>query len=190
MPAPCVLSSNSLSDVLLTLWILHRHSSGLLESLVAAVMCLLQTMPVQGGFAIEVFAGTIVFTLGLLFARVPCLRPWDAQFGDQFDLITNGQILIELVKAGDITAAHLATPCQSQAWARVPALRVGPTLMVFRTSLLARLCWSCLVTLWLHLLGLFVRHFTKVMGTFPLRILGAHGCGLVLISRVFMHYQV
>ena len=96
---------------------------GLMESLVAAEWCLLQTMPVQGGFAIEVFAGTMVFTLGLLFACVPCLRPWDAQFGDQFDVITNGQFLIELVKAGDITAAHLATPCQSQTWARVPALR-------------------------------------------------------------------
>ena len=48
------------------------------------------TISDSGEFALEVCSGEGVFTIGLLMAKVPCLRPWDSQFGEQFNVLSNG----------------------------------------------------------------------------------------------------
>ncbi len=78
---------------------------------------------VSGELSVEICSGDGVFTLGLLMARVPCLKPWDARFGDQFDVLSHGQILIALVRKGILICVHAAPPCQSLSWGRSPPLR-------------------------------------------------------------------
>jgi hypothetical protein len=62
-------------------------------------------------------------TLGLMLSSVPCLKPWDCKYGEQFDVLTEGWILLQLIFAGRIISAHFGTPCKSLTWARWPQLR-------------------------------------------------------------------
>ena len=78
-----------------------------------------------GGYAVEVFAGSAVLTLGLLAVGVPCLQPWDVVFGPNFDVWENGYILEELITKGLVTMVHLGPPCKSFSFGRFPALRDG-----------------------------------------------------------------
>ena len=73
--------------------------------------------------SIEIFAGQAIITLGLMFSMVPCLRPWDLQFGSCYNVLENGWILFKLISDGYIGFCHLAVPCQSNTWARDPPLR-------------------------------------------------------------------
>ena len=70
-------------------------------------------LSVSGSFAVEVFAGDCIVTLGLLMAKVPVLKPWDSKFGARFDALKMGTILIQLVLAVYIVCAALAPSCQS-----------------------------------------------------------------------------
>ena len=93
------------------------------DDLPNADLPLSSTWPVEGTLAVEICCGEGIFTFGLMMQRVPCMKPWDAQFGDQFDVLANGWILVELVRLKRIVIAHLAPPCQSATWGRSPALR-------------------------------------------------------------------
>ena len=48
------------------------------------------TLDVQGQFFLECFAGEGVLTLGVLLTKVPCMRPWDSRYGQQFDVLQHG----------------------------------------------------------------------------------------------------
>ena len=93
------------------------------------------------------------------------MRPWDSKYGRQFTVLTNGSILLSLIHAQRIIAAHFATPCQSMSWARSPQLRSAlrlsglpgltekqQRLVTLGNQLLAFTC-SCCVGL--HALGAF-----------------------------------
>ena len=95
----------------------------------------------------------------------------------KFNALTNGSILLSLIHAQRIIAAHFATPCQSMSWARSPQLRsaLRPSglpgltekqqrLVTLGNQLLAFTC-SCCVGL--HALGAFS----------ALKILSYHACG-------------
>ena len=63
-----------------------------------------------------------VITFGVLLKRVPCLKPWDLVFGEAWNVLTRGQILMDLAERLRIDA-FLGMPCQSFTHARIPALR-------------------------------------------------------------------
>ena len=71
-------------------------------------------------FCLEVFSGVGVLTLGLVFARLPCLRPWDSLNGPDFDVLAFGQVILELALRGRLAYVHLAPPCQSMSFGRLP----------------------------------------------------------------------
>lgn len=59
----------------------------LLAALPDAAALIQPQLQVAGEFVLEVFAGEAIFTLGLMMASVPCMRPWDVKFGDSFDVV-------------------------------------------------------------------------------------------------------
>ena len=113
-------------------------------------------LSVSGQFCLECFAGQAMITLGLLLTCVPCMRPWDSKYGQQFNVLTIFSILLSLIHAQRIIAAHFATPCQSMSWARSPQLRsaLRPSglpgftgkqqhVVTLGNQLLAFTCWCC-----------------------------------------------
>ena len=76
----------------------------------------------SGEFCLEVFSGVGVLTLGLMFSSLPCLRPWDTLGGPQFDVLEIGQVIVHLILLGRLAYVHLAPPCQSFSFGRLPAL--------------------------------------------------------------------
>jgi len=63
---------------------------------------------VSGEFFLEVFAGVAALTLGIVMRSVPCLKPWDCMYDEQFDVLTQGWIIIRLIRAGVIVVTHYA----------------------------------------------------------------------------------
>ena len=82
-----------------------------------------QHFDISGELALEVCCGEAIFTLGLLMAKVPCVKPWDAINGENFDVLKNGHVLISLAASSHLAFVHMAPPCQSSTWGRFPALR-------------------------------------------------------------------
>ena len=74
--------------------------------LLEAELALLSNSSVQGWFALEVSAGSMGVTIGLLLSRIPCMVPWDVQFGSAYNVITNGRILVSLAEAGRLGFVH------------------------------------------------------------------------------------
>ena len=64
-----------------------------------------------------------MITLGLIAACVPVVKPWDSKYGQQFDVLMNGQIIFDMIALGVLVAIHFGTPCRSLTWARWPQLR-------------------------------------------------------------------
>ena len=95
---------------------------GALADLMEAEKLLASNVSVKGTFFIEVTAGECINTFGVLMRRVPCLKPWDIVFGEAWNVLTRGQILMDLAEKGRIDA-FLGMPCQSFTHARIPALR-------------------------------------------------------------------
>ena len=95
----------------------------LLDKLPCASELINANLKVAGQFFLECFAGESIITLGIIMACVPCLKPWDSKFGERFDVLTNGLILLQLISCQVIVASHFAIPCQSLTWARSPQLR-------------------------------------------------------------------
>ena len=93
-----------------------------LADLMEAETLLTCSVEVEGTFFIEVMAGECIITLGALLRRVPCLKPWDLVFGEAWNVLTHGQILMDLAEKGRIDA-FLGMPCQSFTHARIPTLR-------------------------------------------------------------------
>ena len=81
-------------------------------------------LEVEGTFVLEVFAGECALTLAFLMHSVPCMRPWDSMVGQQFDVLLQGHVLIQLAQAGVLDYAALATPCQSQSWGEIAVCQV------------------------------------------------------------------
>ena len=54
--------------------------------------------------------------------KIPCLKPWDIVFGEAWNVLTRGHILLQLAQEGRIDV-FLGLPCQSFTFAREPALR-------------------------------------------------------------------
>ena len=58
-----------------------------------------------------------------MLCEMPCAVPWDVKFGECWDVLTHGSLLVEWARAGKLKHVHLGTPCQSMTWARSPQLR-------------------------------------------------------------------
>ena len=80
-------------------------------------------LAVGGECFLEVFCGSAILSLGVMMAREPCLRPWDAKIGSQFNVKGHGHRILELLRMGVITAIHLAVPCISFTLARTVKVR-------------------------------------------------------------------
>ena len=80
-------------------------------------------LPVAGEMVLECFCGEAALTLGLVMSNVPCIRPWDSKFGEAFNVLVQGWIILNLILDLRICAAHFGTPCKSFTWARWPQLR-------------------------------------------------------------------
>ena len=81
-------------------------------------------VPVTGQCFVEVCAGEAVATLGMMFANVPCIKPWDALYGERFNLLgPDGQVLMDCATEGVLSNSHSGTPCQTMTPGRWPPLR-------------------------------------------------------------------
>ena len=96
----------------------HLEASELLK----AEEFLIRNTSTEGTFFIEIMAGECVITLGVLMQKVPCLKPLDLVYGEAWNVLTHGEILMELARRGRIDV-FLGLPCQSFTFARDPALR-------------------------------------------------------------------
>ena len=76
-----------------------------------------------GEFFLEIFCGAAALTLGIVLSSVPAIKPWDSNFGEAFNVLTQGCTIMMLIDQGRIAAAHFGTPCTSMTWARLPQLR-------------------------------------------------------------------
>ena len=72
---------------------------------------------------LEVFSGECIFTLAVMLTGWVCLRPWDIRFGSEDDVLAFGDAILRLARTGKLGWVHLATPCQTFTFARVPQLR-------------------------------------------------------------------
>ena len=72
---------------------------------------------------LECFCGKAVLTMAMQAHTLPCVKPWDVVYGEEFDVLSHGQVLFDTVKAGFLKHIHFGTPCQSMTWARDPQLR-------------------------------------------------------------------
>ena len=84
---------------------------------------LMNNLQVSGEFFLEMFCGCAAITLACMTISVPCIRPWNIKFGEQFNVLTCGYVILQLILAKRVVALHFATPCQSLTWARSPQLR-------------------------------------------------------------------
>ena len=80
-------------------------------------------LSVMGEFAVEIFAGAAVLTLGLMLSNVPVVKPWDAKFGERFNVLTEGQVILDMVRRKRLVLIHMATPCPASTFARRTPLR-------------------------------------------------------------------
>ena len=78
---------------------------------------------IGGEMSCEFFAGNAIISLGLHFAQVPLLHPFDLKYGEAFDLLAHEAIITQLIMAGLLVLVHFGTPCQSCTWARSPQCR-------------------------------------------------------------------
>ena len=82
-----------------------------------------RNLSVSGSLPLEVVAGCCVMTEGLLLQSVPAIVPWNARYSEKYAVLTQGGILLQLAWGGWIASSHIATPCQSNTFARWPQLR-------------------------------------------------------------------
>lgn len=92
-----------------------------LASLLHAEALLLSLARVQA--SADFFCGDGAMTLAMMMHGVPAIKPWDTRFVEEFNVLLHGNCLIQLFKAGRLVCIHLALPCQSFSFARLPQLR-------------------------------------------------------------------
>ena len=145
---------------------------------------------VWGGYSVENFAGCCGLTWALVGVGLDVLTPWDLRYGEEFDVLSNGWLLVRLVQMGLVAYVHLAVPCQSLTLARHPALRdqVFPRgrpglkeaqqlLVSTGNELVDFACYLCL-TLW------------KANAYFRLEPLGVLGFGRSLVFKSWQNFVV
>ena len=71
----------------------------------------------------EIFAGVACLTLAFMLEGIPAICPWDCKYGEAFNVLEHGNIIVAVILAGRIVASHFATPCQTLTLARIPQLR-------------------------------------------------------------------
>ena len=86
-----------------------------MPSEVRSLPCCTKPLSIRGEFCIEIFCGLASLTLGLVMSEVPCVRPWDAMYGDAFDVLANDFIILQLIESGRIILALFGV---SMTWAR------------------------------------------------------------------------
>jgi hypothetical protein len=92
------------------------------QKLLRAEQLLLNCATVEGTFFVECFHGDGAVALACVIKGIPCICPFDTQYGDEFDLLKNGEVLNELVRTERVGSSHIGTPCQSVTIARSPQL--------------------------------------------------------------------
>ena len=92
-----------------------------LKNLLEADEFLIRNTSIECVFFV-IMAGECIITLGVLMNKVPCVKPWDIVYGEKWNVLTHGVILMQLAKLGRIDV-FLGLPCQSFTFARDPALR-------------------------------------------------------------------
>ena len=93
------------------------------QKLLRAEQLLLNCATVEGTFFVECFHGDGAVALACVIKGIPCICPFDTQYGDEFDLLKNGEVLNELVRTERVGSSHIGTPCESVTTARSPQLR-------------------------------------------------------------------
>ena len=115
--------------------------------------------------------------MGVMLAKIPCICPWDVNYGEQFDVLQHGPVLLALAEAHRISSAHLGTPCQSLTWRRLPVLRAWhriqgrPSLLQHEQELVTNGNELVLFT------GTFILALHKAKAYFPRKILHLLGSG-------------
>ena len=87
----------------------------------------------SGYLALEVFAGCCVMTSGLLFQAVPAIKPWDAKYGESYNVFKQRGILLALAWGGWMSSAQLCKPKQhvcKMATVAIGRAAVGPARAV------------------------------------------------------------
>ncbi len=74
-------------------------------------------------FFVEVFAGCAALSVAMVFKNVPTVKPWDTRHDPTLDVLSQGEILLQLIKCKRIKQAHFATPCRTNTWVREKQLR-------------------------------------------------------------------
>ena len=125
-----------------------------------AEQLLLKCATVEGTFFVECFHGDGAVALACVIRGIPCICPFDTQYGEEFDLLKNGEVLFELVRTRRVSSSHIGTPCQSVATCRSPQLRSAehidglPGLLPHQLELVrlgtALIQWSVQFCLLLH----------------------------------------
>ena len=79
-----------------------------------------------GDMCLELFCGLATLTLALTFEKVPCVCPWSSALGSEFDVVADGEVLVQLAKENRLSFfVHFKLPCQTMTWARLPPARWG-----------------------------------------------------------------
>ena len=94
-----------------------------IDNLPAAHDILVSNMPVDGACFFELFAGEAILTVAFMMNNIPCIKPWDHDSGDEFEVVKNELILNHVIDVGIVLASHLGSPCTSFTRARFPVLR-------------------------------------------------------------------
>ena len=100
------------------------HLLGWVEQRIGSIDLMSSKVPkVLGATFLVVLCGDAVFTLGVIEFKVPCIKPWDRQYGQRLSGITAGEVVLHLAEARRIRASHLGLSCVSLNGARDPQLR-------------------------------------------------------------------
>ena len=77
------------------------------QRLLRAEQLLLNCAAVEGTFFVECFHGDGAVSLACLIKGIPCICPFDTQYGDEFDLLKNSEVLNELVRTERVGTSHI-----------------------------------------------------------------------------------
>jgi hypothetical protein len=57
------------------------------DTLMTAEQLLASNLPVCGTSFVDIFAGELTMTYGVMLTNVPGVKPWDSRYGEQFDVL-------------------------------------------------------------------------------------------------------
>ena len=60
-----------------------------------------------GDLCLELFCGLATLTFALTFEKVPCVCLWSSALGAEFDVIADGEVLVQLAKENRLSFVHL-----------------------------------------------------------------------------------